>query len=198
MTVAENGKQKRRGSKGTLIILALLLATSGALRLGDGIGFAVARASAPVEDAQANQSVPALNCPKPPVAVAEALSERESRVLAKETALEDRLAALALADQAIEMRMEKLAAAEAQLSETLARADGASESDLSRLTEVYQSMKPKDAAALFATMAPEFAAGFLGRMRPETSAAILSGMTPEDAYAVSVILAGRNANVPKN
>ncbi len=198
MSVLEKRKLRRRGSKGTLVILALLLAMSGALRLGDGIGIAVARAAAPVDDTQANQTSPALNCPKPPVAVAEALSEREARVLAKETALEDRLAALALADQAIEMRLEKLAEAEAQLNETLARADGASEGDLSRLTEVYQSMKPKDAAALFATMAPEFAAGFLGRMRPETSAAILSGMTPEDAYTVSVILAGRNARVPKN
>jgi len=197
MNDPERGKLKRRGSKGTLIILALLLATSGALRLGDGIGIAVARAAAPVEDGHANQSLPALNCPKPPVAVAEALSEREARVLAKETALEDRLAALALADQAIEVRLEKLASAEAKLNETLARADGASEGDLSRLTDVYQSMKPKDAAALFATMAPEFAAGFLGRMRPEISAAILSGMTPENAYRVSVLLAGRNANVPK-
>ena len=94
--------------------------------------------------------------------------------------------------------MAKLAAAEEKLNETLARADGASEADLTRLTDVYQSMKPKDAAALFATMAPEFAAGFLGRMRPEASAAILSGMSPENAYTISVILAGRNANVPKN
>lgn len=198
MTVGETNKPKRRSSKGTLLILALLLAISGALRLGDGIGIAVARAAAPVEEGQIDRPSPALDCPAPPVAVAEALSERESRVLAKETALEDRLAALALADQAIQMRLDKLAAAEAQLSETLARADGASEEDLTRLTEVYQTMKPKDAAALFATMAPEFAAGFLGRMRPEVSAAILSGMTPENAYTVSVILAGRNAKVPKN
>lgn len=198
MTVPDTSKVKRRGSKGTLVILALLLATSGALRLGDGIGIAVARAAAPNEEGNAEQSAPALNCPLPPVALAEALSEREARVVAKETALEDRLAALALADQAIEIRLEKLAAAEAKLSETLSRANGASEEDLTRLTDVYQSMKPKDAAALFATMAPEFAAGFLGRMRPEISAAILSGMTPENAYTVSVILAGRNANVPKN
>jgi len=121
MNASEKRKLKRRGSKGTLIILALLLATSGALRLGDGIGIAVARAAAPVEEAQTSQSSPALNCPIPPVAVAEALSEREARVLAKETALEDRLAALALADQAIEIRLVKLASAEAKLNETLAR-----------------------------------------------------------------------------
>jgi flagellar motility protein MotE (MotC chaperone) len=195
MTPQTNPKTARRGGRGTLVILAILLAFSGALRLGDGLGIAIARATTPGNDAH---SLPALDCPKPPVALAEALSEREARVSAKETALEDRLAALALADQAIDIRMKALATAEDQLNETLARADGASEADLTRLTDVYQSMKPKDAAALFSAMAPEFAAGFLGRMRPESSAAIMSGMTPEDAYAISVILAGRNANVPKN
>jgi flagellar motility protein MotE (MotC chaperone) len=188
---------KRRAGRGTLIILAMLFAISGALRLGDGIGIAVARTAVSEEGATGGEGAAALNCPKPPLALAEALSNREARLSAKETALEDRLAALALADQAIEIRLAKLAKAEETLGETLARADGASEADLTRLTEVYQSMKPKDAAALFTTMAPEFAAGFLGRMRPETSAAILSGMSPESAYTISVILAGRNAKVPK-
>lgn len=195
MTPQANPKTARRGGRGTLVILAMLLAFSGAIRLGDGLGIAIARATTPENDAH---SLPALDCPKPPAALAEALSEREARVSAKETALEDRLAALDLADQAIDIRMKALATAEDRLNETLARADGASEADLTRLTDVYQSMKPKDAAALFSAMAPEFAAGFLGRMRPEASAAIMSGMTPEDAYAISVILAGRNANVPKN
>jgi flagellar motility protein MotE (MotC chaperone) len=195
--MSEPAKVKRRGSRGTLFVLASLLAISGALRLGDGVGIAVALTATQEGDAEPNTTAAALDCPKPPVALAEALSEREARLVAKEQALEDRLAALSLADQAIEIRLAKLAAAEATLNETLARADGASEADLTRLTEVYQSMKPKDAAALFSTMAPEFAAGFLGRMRPETSAAILSGMTPENAYTISVILAGRNARVPK-
>ena len=57
---------------------------------------------------------------------------------------------------------------------------------------------PADAAALFQTMAPEFAAGFLGRMRAEAAAAVISGMTPESAYSISVLIAGRNALVPKN
>jgi flagellar motility protein MotE (MotC chaperone) len=80
----------------------------------------------------------------------------------------------------------------------LALADGAAEDDLVRLTAVYEAMKPADAAALFQTMAPEFAAGFLGRMRAEAAAAVISGMTPESAYSISVLIAGRNALVPKN
>ena len=197
MSATQKPPVRRRSGRGALIILALLMAVSGALRLGDGIGLAMARTATAEDTAHGEESPPALDCPKPPMAVVEALAEREARVAAKEAALTDRLAALSLADQAIELRLSKLAEAEAKLSETLARADGASEADLTRLTEVYQSMKSKDAAALFSTMAPEFAAGFLGRMRPEASAAILSGMPTENAYAISVLLAGRNAEVPK-
>ena len=197
MSARPNALVRRKANRGALIILAVLMAVSGALRLGDGIGQAFARTtSTPAEPGGADMPA-ALNCPAPPLALAEALSEREARVSAREAALADRLAALSLADTAIEQRLAKLSAAEASLNETLSRADGASEADLTRLTEVYQTMKSKDAAALFAAMAPEFAAGFLGRMRPEASAAILSGMTPENAYSVSVLLAGRNAKVPK-
>lgn len=189
--------RRRKSGFGALFTLALLMAASGVLRLGDGIGIAMARAESGGSKTDDQAPSDALNCALPPAALAEALSDREAKVSAREQAMVERLAALTLADQVIEDRLAVLAEAEAKLSETLARADGASEADLTRLTEVYESMKPKDSSALFAAMAPEFAAGFLGRMRPESSAAILSGMPTENAYAISVLLAGRNALVPK-
>lgn len=184
---------KLRGGRGALVVVALFLASSGALRLGDGLGQAWANAPAEEEVADIPQ-----NCPEPPLALAQALSVRESEVLAKESAVADRMAALSLADEAITKRLGELEAAEAELKQTLALADGAAEDDLLRLTAVYEAMKPADAAALFQTMAPEFAAGFLGRMRPEAAAAVISGMTPESAYSISVLIAGRNALVPKS
>ena len=182
----------RKAGRGTLFIVAMLFAASGALRLGSGVGVALARsedvpAAAPVVDAG--------SC-EPPAALAEALSLREDRLSVREAALNDRQAALALADLAITERLSELEAMETRLRETLALADGAAEADLDRLTAVYQAMKPKDAAALFETMSAEFAAGFLGRMAPESAAAILSGMSSEAAYGVSVIVAGRNAGAP--
>ena len=88
-----------------------------------------------------------------------------------------------------------LEAAEAGLDAAIAQASAAAEDDVAQLTAVYESMKPKDAAALFETMEPAFAAGFLGRMRPEAAAAVMTGMSPDRAYAVSAILAGRNAEL---
>lgn len=107
------------------------------------------------------------------------------------------MAALDLAEDVISRRIAELEKAEQALRDTLAIADQASEKDLLQLTELYQAMKPKDAAALFNGMDPEFSAGFLGRMRPAEAAAIMSGMEAEKAYAVSALLAGRNANAPR-
>ena len=94
--------------------------------------------------------------------------------------------------------LDELKAAEDDLKQVLAIADGAAEKDLVRLTAVYEAMKPADAAALFATMSPDFAAGFLARMQPGAAAAILSGMPPDKAYAISALIAGRNARAPKS
>lgn len=186
---------RSKPGRGTLFIVAMLFAASGALRLGSGIGVALAN----VED----KAVAAAAMPEPvscetPAALAAALRQREERLLVREAALQDRLAALALADAAMTDRMAQMQAMEDDLRSTLALADGAAEADIDRLTAVYQAMKPKDAAALFETMSPDFAAGFLGRMPPESAAAILSGMSAEAAYGVSVIVAGRNANTPRN
>lgn len=185
---------RRRVGRGALFVVAMLFASSGALRLGSGIGAALAKSEAdPASVADAG----AESC-EMPSALSEALSLREERVAEQDAALKDRLAALALANAAITTRMEEMKTAEDELKATLALADGAAEEDIARLTAVYQAMKPKDAARLFETMAPEFAAGFLGRMPPEAAAAILSGMSSEAAYGVSVIVAGRNADVPKD
>ncbi len=181
---------RRKSGRGALVILALILASSGALRLGAGIGAAMAEASH-------DTSVTPQDCPMPPAAVAAALVGREEQVKKQESAMADRMAALSLADQAINKRMAELQAAEVELKKTLAIADGAAEKDLARLTAVYEAMRPADAAALFQTMAPEFAAGFLGRMRPEIAAAVLAGMKPDKAYSISVLIAGRNATAPK-
>ena len=185
-------KPARKPGRGALAIVAIILASSGALRLGSGIGRALAEA--PAGTAMSDPKT----CPLPPVALAAALSAREQSVKTEEAAVAQRLAALALADQAISKRMGELKSAEDQMKKTLSLADGAAENDLAKLTAVYEAMKPADAATLFNKMDPEFASGFLGRMHPESAAAILSGMNPDVAYSISVLIAGRNANAPKN
>lgn len=189
--------RRRRTGPGTLVILSLFLASSGALRLGAEAGEAM---SGPSDDVAAHDGPETLaapaDCPAPPVALAAALAAREAEIEHRALAVEERMAALDLAEKAIATRLAELEDSEVRLRATLALADGATEDDLTRLTAVYEAMKPKEAAAIFEAMEPDFAAGFLGRMRPEASAAILGGMKPETAYTISALIAGRNAAAP--
>ena len=104
--------------------------------------------------------------------------------------------ALQNAEAEIAVQLQALQQAEADLTATIALADSAAETDLAQLTTVYENMKPKEAADLFAEMSPPFAAGFLGMMRPDSAAQIMTELEPEVAYSFSVVLAGRNAAVP--
>ncbi|WP_370455413.1 MotE family protein [Tateyamaria sp. syn59] len=128
----------------------------------------------------------------------DAIQAREAKVTKRENAIAARSKALDVAQTEVERRLVALEAAERQLRDTLAIAQTAAEDDLARLTTVYENMKPKEASALFEAMEPAFAAGFLGRMDPTVAAKILAGLDPQVAYSISAIVAGRNAQAPKN
>ncbi len=186
------------------MMLALLLMGSAIVRLGLEAGPAIAREVASLKEG--GQEEPAHQGETQRGAMPDtaelqtmlaAFQQREKVLAAREAEIQDRMKALEIADQAIEKKLAALEQAEENLRATLALADGATEADVSRLTTVYEQMKPKDASALFEEMDPAFAAGFLARMQPEAAAGIMAGLSPEAAYTISVVLAGRNGSVPK-
>lgn len=188
-----------RGS--TLLVLSLLLIGSAVFRLGFEAAPAIAR-----EIAQERPEVePEVSSePAPPDMVEaeyremlELFARRDQELRRREAELQDRMQAVTVAEAAIKKQLDDLVAAEERLRATLAIADGAAEGDISRLTAVYERMKPKEAAALFEEMDPQFAAGFLARMKPEIAAGVLANLNPNAAYSISVVLAGRNARAPK-
>ncbi len=196
-------KRTWASGRGALTAIAVLLLSSGAVRLGSGPGAAIAQEM----KEQAEKLMSSGDLPGDPeeivdvapelLALLEETQAREAALAEREARLEARLQALALAETAIEEDLAKLEQAEAELRATMAAADKAAEDDIGRLTAVYENMKPDEAAALFQLMEPSFAAGFLGRMRSDAAAAILAGLTPDLAYTISVVLAGRNADVPR-
>lgn len=202
--------KRRPRARGVLHVVAGLLMASALLRFGATAGPALAQAQAPLPGAtpaalagaeagltagpggeQADATTGA-----DPAGLLAALQAREAAVAAREEQIRQRFQALRLAEAEIEDKLAALIAAEEALSATLALADSAAETDLARLTTVYENMKPKEAAALFEEMPPQFAAGFLGMMRPDAAALIMTELEPATAYSFSVVLAGRNANVP--
>lgn len=193
--------RKRRASArmGTLTLIGALLLGSAALRLATEAGQVIAKEIDGGHETEESLALP--RAPDPDrehvAALLESLQERETRIAQREKDLQVRQRTLDVAEDEISRRLEQLTEAEARLRNTLSLATNAAEADLTRLTDVYANMKPKQASALFEQMDPSFAAGFLARMEPEVAARIMAGLSAERAYVVSIQLAGRNANAPK-
>lgn len=185
-----------RPARGVLLILSTFLMASALLRFGDGIGGAFARASEPIEE---SSTPPAKACetPEDMKTLLEALQERGRTLEEREAAVRNREQALKLVEQEVGQKITALTSAEEDLRRMIALTENAAENDVAQLTKVYESMKPKQAAALFEEMDPVFAAGFLARMRPNAAADVLAGLSPGAAHGISVILAGRNATAPR-
>ena len=193
-------KRAWASGRGALTIVALVFIGSALLRLS-GTGAAIAlelkeqmqvgAAEEQVDDTEVKDLTPDL------IKLLAQTKEREERVIQREAELEARIQALTLIENAVSEDLKRLEEAEATLRATMSQADKAAETDIGQLTAVYENMKPEQAAALFERMEPSFAAGFLGRMRSDSAAAILAGLDPDLAYSISVVLAGRNADVPR-
>lgn len=177
-----------------MTVVALLLLASGAVRVVTGIEPAIAFAEGHLAEVEASPGMAAEAEDLSPLLAA--IQDRENRLTLRETAIEDRLRALAAAEEELSRRLSEVQAAEDSLIATIALSETANDTDIMRLTSVYENMKPADAAGLFEQMQPEFASGFLIRMNPPAAAAILAGLEPQTAYSISVVIAGRNANAP--
>lgn len=188
----------RRSSLG---LVAVLLLASAVLRLGGNsqilVAFAADKASvAAVKDAEIPTETATDATVERLAGMIKDIQRREDRVAERERVINERQAAISIAELAIEKNLAALEQAEKDLAATISIASTAAEDDLTRLTAVYESMKPKEAAQLFEEMSPEFAAGFLARMRADVAAEVMAGLNPTTAYSISVIMAGRNALAP--
>jgi flagellar motility protein MotE (MotC chaperone) len=107
------------------------------------------------------------------------------------------LAARARMLEAIEARAREqvraLQAERAALEGTLARIDREAESGIARLVEIYENMKPKEAARIFEAMPAEVAAGLVRRMAEKKSALVMGNLDAEHAYAITLALANSRA-----
>jgi flagellar motility protein MotE (MotC chaperone) len=184
-------KRMFRKKHGLLESFAILLFVSVGLRFLAFSNLAIAEDSAPVES---SETQPLSTCMDDIglQTMLEDLLQREKHIQSQELLLTEKERSIQYASDQVQRNLQDLKATQDHLAALIAVSDGAAEADLARLTSVYESMKPKDAAALFEAMEPDFAAGFLARMRPDAAASVLSGISPATAYAISVVLAGRN------
>ena len=200
MKKKEDGGKVTRANRGAILLIACLLGSSAVLRLGLSATQVFAEGAVVEKAAMEEKPVeaqPAVDRDTLSTLLA-SLQERERALEEREKEVAMRMQAMKMAREEIDKKLAHLEQVEEELRSTIALANSAAEEDLARLTAVYENMKPKDAAGLFEEMDADFAAGFLSRMRPDAAASIMTGLTPQKAYTISVVLAGRNADIPKD
>lgn len=198
-----SGRGERGGARtgiGALTVLAICFAASALIRVGDVVAaLPVSKASSdmvnqpPGRESGRPEAGPGADMHRPTDVLAE-LSRQRDLLDDREAELDEREQQLRALNLRLKGRLDELKAARNRLEETAAIVNDAAGKDVRRLAQMYGQMKPKQAALIFDKMAPSFAAGFLAEMRPEAAALILQNMRPDRAYAVSLTLAGRNAN----
>jgi len=189
--------RKWSAGRGTLWVISTMFIASAAIRFGTGAGPAIAQEIAARDTmVRSDGMAPENQYPAEITALLADLAGRGEYLDTRERRLDELSQTLSVAEIQVRRQLDALVTAEAKLAATIATSETAAESDLARLTAVYENMKPKQASTLFEEMQPEFAAGFVGRMRPDAAAKILAGLSPQAAYTISVILAGRNAGAP--
>jgi len=181
-----------RVQTGALSSLAACFFLSGLLRAGEVVAALPVHGGSASEHAVEQVQTPAAAEAPDLGALAAELHRQRADLARREAALEDREQLLEAIEERLRDRLAELTTARGKLAETAALVDDAAGKDVRHLADMYRQMKPKQAGRLFDAMAPEFAAGFLGQMGAVPAALILANMEPDKAYAVSLLLAGRN------
>jgi len=121
------------------------------------------------------------NTPSLDDAFGRALAERAAVLDERETALQRMRDEVAAALQALQTERARLLEAEGAKDEK-------AEAQIERLVSLYETMKPKAAAAIFQEMDVTVAARLLARMEREQASFVLGSMEPRRAYALTVAL----------
>ena len=110
------------------------------------------------------------------------LDSRDANIAARESVL-------AAAEQKIAARVEELRALQNQLAGLDAARQQKEDANWQSLVKVYETMKPRDAAAIFNNLAMPVLLPLVGRMKEAKAAALLAAMSPDKARDVTAQLA---------
>ena len=121
------------------------------------------------------------------------LQTDKAKIAERMAAVEVREKALATLEAKLSEQMELIDAANDKMEAQLGEMKSVANEDITHLVKMYQTMKPKQAAAIFESMDAAFAAGFLREMNGERAGLIMANMDSRKSYSISAIMASKNA-----
>ena len=125
------------------------------------------------------------------VALLQKLAERRQQIEAQAEKLETRESLLNAAEKRLDERINRLKEIETSIGALIERFDKQEEERLKKLVQVYESMKPKSAAAIFDQLDIAILLAVAKRMDEAKMAEVLSKMTPEAAKRLTIEMANQ-------
>ena len=117
------------------------------------------------------------------------LLKRREQLDAREHALEERSTVLDAAEARLQSKIDHMTALQSRLDELDHARKQRQDANWSGLVKVYESMKPRDAAAIFDVLDMHVLLEVLDRMNDRKAAGILAAMQPERARLATQMLA---------
>ncbi|MBN9562563.1 MAG: hypothetical protein J0H14_17825 [Alphaproteobacteria bacterium] len=117
------------------------------------------------------------------------LRQRRQELDAKEQTLTTREAVLAAAERKLSARVDELQALQTRLEGIESARKSHEEANWRGLVKLYESMKPRDAAAIFNDLDMQVLLQVVDRMKEAKAAAVMAAMQPEKARQVTTELA---------
>ena len=119
------------------------------------------------------------------------LSERRGELDARDVDFETQLPLLIAAEAKAQERIDELTALRTEIQGLLGQVSEREQAEIDRLVQVYQAMRPRDAAPVFATLDDGVRLPVAAAMRPRALAAIMAEMDPAAARVLTQRLAAR-------
>ncbi|MFN3523244.1 MAG: MotE family protein [Phenylobacterium sp.] len=123
--------------------------------------------------------------------VLQSLGARRGVLDKREQDLDVQLALLAAAEAKLDAKVKTLNGLKTDIQGLLAQADAREEAELARMVKVYESMKPKDAAARIAVLDDAVRLPIAAKMKERALSAVLAAMPADEAKKLTESLAKR-------
>ncbi|WP_029415838.1 MotE family protein [Brevundimonas bacteroides] len=123
--------------------------------------------------------------------IIQSLSARRTELDARDADFATTLPLMVAAEQKLDTKIAALNAIKAEVQALLGQVDEREEAETARLVAVYSAMRPREAAAVFATLEDSVRLPIAAAMRPRSLSAIMAQMPPAAARELTEKLARR-------